>query len=537
MTTTPHATATSTRVKELTEDEVSYALQQAQFALLEQRDHTQARGVLILINGMENAGKGEAVKTLTEWMDARHIKTHATMGQHPSHYQPIWQRHTQHLPRHGEIAVYFGNWYADLIRYVFDSGDNLNHDKLSQMMADIEAFEQDLINNGTDIIKCWFEVDNKTLKKRLSDKKADLEQLYHLDWHKPKHLKRFTKFSHQLLDKQNSWQRFDGADSDISSFEFAKTILQHLTTINQNIAAAIQHAETATQNAKSHPINSTNIQPNQITPLENFELAAIPELLKSPSTKTLSKNDYKKQLAKKQVKLNKLLAKRGQRHLIFVFEGMDAAGKGGAIKRIIADLDPREYIIHPIAAPTQDELRHPYLWRFWTRLPHDELVDIDLGTLWKKHKKAYRYLTEHTHDSRLAIFDRSWYGRVLVERVEGFAKPHEWQRAYQEINRFEQDLTQSGGLVFKFWLAISNQEELKRFKAREQTPNKQYKITQEDWRNRNQWDAYVQAASDMLARTSSESCPWHIIATDDKYTARLMVIDRIIEQLTKQLDA
>ena len=214
---------------------------------------------------------------------------------------------------------------------------------------------------------------------------------------------------------------------------------------------------------------------------------------------------------------------------------MDAAGKGGAIKRIIAPLDPREYAIHPIGAPTEDELKHPYLWRFWTRLPHDELVDIDLNPLRQRHPKAYNHLLKNAHDSRLTIFDRSWYGRVLVERIEGFAKPNEWQRAYDEINRFEQDLTQSGAIVIKFWLAISNEEELKRFNAREDTPNKQYKITDEDWRNRSKWDEYVQAASDMIAHTHQTDCPWQIIATDDKYTARLKILKALIDRLDERL--
>lgn len=506
------------------EDKLSYALLQAQKALYEHADTPHASSVLILVNGMEKAGKGEAVKTLTEMMDARYLKVHATMGQHPSHYQPIWQRHTQQLPPHGKIAVYFGNWYADLIRYVFDSGDNLNHDKLSQMMADIEAFEQDLGNNGTHIVKCWFEVDKKVLKNRLSDDKADPEQLYHLDWHKSRDIKRFTKFSQHLLDKQNNWQRFNGEDTDISSYQFAQHILQTLTRLNQNLES---------QQIKNQQIDK--LSASAATNHNRFQAADIPPALLHPATDTLTKADYKKQLNKKQQKLARLLSKRGQRHIVLVFEGMDAAGKGGAIKRIIADLDPREYIIHPIAAPTQDELQHPYLWRFWTRLPHDELADIDLGNLWQHHHKAYRHLTENRHDSRITIFDRSWYGRVLVERIEGFAKPHEWQRAYDEINRFEQDLTQSDGIVVKFWLAISNKEELKRFKAREDTPNKQHKITDEDWRNRAKWDDYVQAASDMIAYTHSPDAPWHIIATDDKYTARLQVLDAIIEQLESRL--
>lgn len=502
------------------ETALNVALLQAQATLRELGDTAHARGILVLVNGMENAGKGEAVRQLTEWMDARHLKVHATMGQHPSHYQPIWQRHTAQLPRHGEVAVYFGNWYADLIRYVFDSGDNLDTDRLAQLMEDIEAFEQDLINNHTEIVKVWFRVDDKTLKKRLDDDEPDPEQLYHIDWHKTKHVKRFNAFSEQLLDKQPSWHAICGNDTDQSNVEFANIVLNRM---QQMIAQA-------TASKPTPPLPATTSQP--------FESAPIPAALQHIANSDISKTDYKQALEAKQITLAKRLRQRGQRHIVMVFEGMDAAGKGGAIKRIIQALDPREFVIHPIAAPTEEEIQHPYLWRFWTRLPHDEYADIDLDIDYLlshcDHDKR-KALTHHRRNSIVTIFDRSWYGRVLVERVEGFAKPHEWQRAYGEINRFEQDLIQNGAIVIKFWLAISSEEELKRFNAREVTPNKQHKITEEDWRNRGKWDDYVQAAADMLANTSTEQCPWHIIATDSKYEARLQVLDAVIDTLTHAL--
>lgn len=512
-----NAPASPVAIQNLDEDALNYALLQAQSALREARNQPHARGLLVLVNGMEQSGKGDAVKALSEWLDARYLKVHATMGQHPSDYQPIWQRHTAQLPRHGEVTIYFGNWYADLIRYYFDNSDQLDHARLSQMMADIEAFEQDLINNNTDIIKCWFSVDGKVLEQRLDDNPTLPEPLYHLKWHKAKHRKRFEHFSNHLLDKQPTWHIIHGDDPDASNLRFAQLVLGRLQQVNADIQSAPKTP------GKKAPSN------------DEFVPSAIPAALLKPDNTTLDKADYKKQLDKHQRTLAKLLAKRGRRHIVLVFEGMDAAGKGGAIKRVIAPLDPREFAIHPIGAPTEDELKHPYLWRFWTRLPHDELADVDLSPLRHHHPKAYQRLINHAHDSRLTIFDRSWYGRVLVERIEKFAEPHEWQRAYEEINRFEQDLTQSGAIVIKFWLAISNEEELKRFNAREDTPHKQYKITDEDWRNRSQWDAYVQAASDMIARTHHEHCPWHIIATDDKYTARLRVLTALIAQLSTRL--
>ena len=516
------------------EDQLSFDLITAQTTLREQRAGKNSRGLLILVNGMENSGKGEAVKALTEWMDARYIKVHATMGQHPSRYQPIWQRHTWQLPRKGEIAVYFGNWYADLIRYVFDCGDDIDEQRLQQMIEDIEAFEQDLVNNNTDIVKCWFSVDNKTLKKRLTDEEPDPEQLYHLDWFRKKDVKRFKRFSSKLMRLQSSWHHIDGQDINASNIQFANVVLAALQTMNQ-LAAADDDQDNRAKTDKSVHLK-TDENPVKPNPLPFKPTPLINELV-SVQSQALAKADYKKQLHSKQHILAELIRERGQRHIIFVFEGMDAAGKGGAIRRIIAPLDPREFTIHAISAPTEDELKHAYLWRFWTRLPHDEMADVDIAYLSQKFKrnKCVALLKQRLHNSRVTIFDRSWYGRVLVERIEGFAKEADWQRAYEEINRFENDLVQSNAIVVKFWLAISEEEELKRFKAREETPNKQFKITDDDWRNRAKWHEYVQAASDMIHLTHHKKRPWYVIATDDKYTARLKILDAIISELSKNL--
>ncbi len=516
------------------EDQLSFDLITAQTTLREQRAGKNSRGLLILVNGMENSGKGEAVKALTEWMDARYIKVHATMGQHPSRYQPIWQRHTWQLPRKGEIAVYFGNWYADLIRYVFDCGDDIDEQRLQQMIEDIEAFEQDLVNNNTDIVKCWFWVDNKTLKKRLTDEEPDPEQLYHLDWFRKKDVKRFKRFSSRLMGLQSSWHHIDGQDIDASNIQFANVVLAALQTMNQ--LAAADDAQDNHQKADKSANSKKDENPVKPPPLPFKPTPLIDELV-SVESHALEKADYKKQLHSKQHILAELIRERGQRHIIFVFEGMDAAGKGGAIRRIIAPLDPREFTIHAISAPTEDELKHAYLWRFWTRLPHDEMADVDIAYLSQKFKrnKCVALLKQRLHNSRVTIFDRSWYGRVLVERIEGFAKEADWQRAYDEINRFENDLVQSNAIVVKFWLAISEEEELKRFKAREETPNKQFKITDDDWRNRAKWHDYVQAASDMIHLTHHKKRPWYVIATDDKYSARLKILDAIISELSKNL--
>ncbi len=235
----------------------------------------------------------------------------------------------------------------------------------------------------------------------------------------------------------------------------------------------------------------------------NWKQAAVPQLLLEPQNEELAENEYKSRLKELSRQVATAL-RHDERQVVIVFEGMDAAGKGGAIKRIVKKLDPREYTIYSIAAPEKYELRRPYLWRFWNKL--DEHEDI-------------------------MIFDRSWYGRVLVERIEGFAKPAEWQRAYDEINRFEKDLTDSQTLVIKFWLAISKDEQAKRFQARADTPHKRFKITDEDWRNREKWDEYLKAAADMFERTSPAWAPWQVIATNNKEAARIQVLEGILKKL------
>src|SRR5262245_21599234 len=194
--------------------------------------------------------------------------------------------------------------------------------------------------------------------------------------------------------------------------------------------------------------------------------------------------------------------------MLLVFEGPDAAGKGGSIRRLTQAMDARLYQVISVAAPTDEERAHPYLWRFWRHLPR-------MG--------------------RVTIYDRSWYGRVLVERVEGFCRTADWQRAYGEINAFEKQLTDFGVILIKFWLTISPEEQLARFKDRQTTPYKQYKITEEDWRNRNKWDFYEAAACDMIEKTSVETAPWVLVEANNKEWARIKVLKSIVRRLKEEL--
>ncbi len=223
-----------------------------------------------------------------------------------------------------------------------------------------------------------------------------------------------------------------------------------------------------------------------------------------------SKDEYRVQLSKLQLDLlhfqRRLLDLK--RSVILVVEGPDAAGKGGIIKRITEKLDPRTVRVYSITKPTPEEYRHHYMWRFWTKLP--------------------------SHGD-LAVFDRSWYGRVLVERIEGFATPREWKRAYEEIRHFEQLLIDDGAILLKFYIHISKAEQLRRFQERQADPYKHWKITKEDWRNRRKWKSYVVAAEEMFDETSTRTAPWHLISGEYKWHARVATLRHLVKKLKKEL--
>ncbi len=225
---------------------------------------------------------------------------------------------------------------------------------------------------------------------------------------------------------------------------------------------------------------------------------------------SLDKTRYREKLARAQAKLNQLHRKALERGVstVLVFEGPDAAGKGGAIRRLTAALDARHVQVIPIAAPTDEERAHHYLWRFWRHL---------------------------SRAGRVTIFDRSWYGRVLVERVEGFASEEEWRRAYAEINDFEEQLIEHGTVLRKFWLHITKEEQLARFQAREKTPYKRWKLTDEDWRNRERWDDYAAAVNDMVEQTSTKKAPWVLVEGNDKRFARVKVATTVCEAMARAL--
>lgn len=473
------------------EPKLRAALLKAQYDLAQDRKFP----VLILIGGVDGAGKGETVNLLNEWMDPRHIQTRAfgDASDEESERPPMW-RFWRALPPKGTIGIIFGSWYtAPIVNRVM--GQTADED-LRESLDEIVRFERMLCDEGVLLLKFWFHLGKQQQKKRLHELEKDpltRWRVTKLDWQRFKIYDQFREISARSLRETSTanapWTVVEGLDPRYRSL-----------TVGQVLLEAIQ------QRLEQSTAGSVSTRTPPLTATDNLGLVRDLNL-----TQKLAKPKYKKQLEKWQGALNLLSReKRFFKHhsLILVFEGSDAAGKGGVIRRITGAIDARHYEITPIAAPTEEERAQPYLWRFWRHVPRR---------------------------GRIAIFDRSWYGRVLVERVEGLCQVDDWMRAYSEINDFEEQLVRNGGIVLKFWLQISRAEQLRRFKLREEIAFKTFKITEEDWRNREKWDAYEQAVCDMIDRTSTEIAPWSVIEAEDKYFARIKVLKTIVERIDREL--
>jgi polyphosphate:AMP phosphotransferase len=462
------------------------ALLDAQYEL----KHQARFPVIVLINGIEGAGKGETVKLLNEWMDPRliEVRTFDRQSDEELARPPAW-RYWRQLPAKGRMGVFFGNWYSQMLqgRVHGDFKDAV----LDQAINGAERLEQMLCDEGALIFKFWFHLSKKQMKARLKalqDDPLHSWRISPLDWQQSQTYDRFVRFGERVLRRTSRdyapWHVIEGVDPHYRSLAVGKILLEGLQ-------AALK--------APTEPLRQS------IAPLsESLDKRSL--LGSLDLSKRLGKNDYHTQLIAEQARLAGLFRdKRMRRHaLVAVFEGNDAAGKGGAIRRVAAALDPRQYSIVPIAAPSQDELAQPYLWRFWRQVPAR---------------------------GKFTIFDRSWYGRVLVERIEGFCSQADWMRAYGEINDFEEQLRGAGVVVVKFWLAIDEQTQLERFQEREQIPFKRFKITEDDWRNREKWGQYRDAVGDMVDRTSTEIAPWTLIEANDKRWARVKVLRTLNDAL------
>ena len=469
------------------------ALLEAQFELAQRKDFA----VVLLINGVDGAGRGEAVNTLTAWMDSRYIETNA-MGD-PSDEErerpPMW-RFWRALPPHGRIGIFFGNWYTAPIIDCVMSRKKHRMAALDRSIEEIRRFERMLAEEGTLLLKFWYHLSKPAQRKRLKSLERDPRLRWRVtrqDWQRFKLYDEFRAVSERALrhtsEAHAPWIVVEGVDERYRNLVTGKTVLEGLQARLQTPAGA----RAVTPVPAAPPVDAKDV-------INTLDL-----------TRKLTDARYGGERERWQGTLNLLTRhKRFADHsVVAVFEGNDAAGKGGAIRRVAEAVDARQLRIVPIAAPSDEEKARPYLWRFWRHLPRQ---------------------------GHLTLFDRSWYGRVLVERVEGFCSEYDWRRAYSEINDFEEEMTRHGIVVVKFWLAISKDEQLRRFKSREHTSFKHFKITDEDWRNRKKWDQYVAAVCDMVDRTSTGLAPWTIVPANDKNFARIKVLKTLCTAMERELD-
>jgi polyphosphate:AMP phosphotransferase len=466
-------------------------------ALLEAQEMLRENGtfpVIILISGVDGSGKGDTINTLYEWMDPRYMSTRTFSAPTQEERQrPSMWRFWRALPKKGRIGIAAGSWYswpvADRI-----AGD-LSRSDFSQRMDELNRFEEMLVNEGALVLKFWIHLSKDGQRERLESIEANPLTRWRVtkaSWDRLKTYDKMLEVAELLLRRTSTpwapWIIVEGTDDRYRSLTVGKTILESL----------------------QKRLADKRVQTSPVAPPFSPRFDSVDVLNSLDMTQCLPKEDYETELATWQGRLAELMRhpEFKKRALILAFEGSDAAGKGGAIRRVMSAMDARQYQIIPIAAPNEEERARPYLWRFWRHMPR-------LGGV--------------------TIFDRTWYGRVLVERVEGFCSQADWLRAYAEINDFEHDIWRAGGVIVKFWLQISDEEQLRRFEERAQVEHKRFKITEEDWRNREKAVAYHEAVCDMVDRTSTGTAPWTIVESNDKYFARVKVLRTICERLEKEL--
>lgn len=452
-------------------------------------------GVVVILEGWDFSGKAQVARFLTEPLDPRGLVVHVLYP--PTRQErryPITHRYATRIPARKQIGLFVRSWYY----HALDARVRFRYDAAATQIVHqtVNDLERSLADDGYLVVKFWLHIDRKEQKRRRKAYRGDKAQ-------------RRLRTGPDDPKQHKRWKRYAAAVEDVLAHTdtehgrwhvVAATDVRHAqAAVARTLCEQIEEA-LATRRAAPKPEPPPVVIANGRADLDRPAAPAV--FLERP----LAEKDYQRRIDAAQARLTELHYQcvEAGRAVIFALEGFDAAGKGGVIRRLTGHLDPRFYAVWPIAAPSAEEAEHHYLWRFWKRLPPA---------------------------GHWTIFDRTWYGRVLVERVEGYARPDEWRRAYREINTFEAALHESRAILLKYFLNVSAAEQLKRFQAREQIAYKQFKITPDDWRNRDKRPAYVAAVEEMLARTNTLSAPWTVLPADDKHFVRVALLEDAVARI------
>lgn len=455
--------------------------------------------MVIVLEGWQASGKGTIAGELLEGLDPRgyDVCVRERFPEEENCY-PALHRYWIHMPRQGKISLFIGSWYHDLCAMLVKGK---HPRRAARRQEQIRMMEQMLLRDGAVIEKFFLDVPAKVQKKRLKEmdsRKATRSTLTKADWAQNRHYDRWQQAYRRLLEETNlpgsEWHLLNGEDKKACKRALYETLIS-------SMEKAIAQRQVGDRSWDTETL--TDHDPIPTEPIPELELY---------ETELVLDREYKAALNALQKKLHKLQYELYSRGIpvVIAFEGWDAAGKGGSIRRLTSGLDPRGFAVIPVASPTAEEKEHHHLWRFWKNLPKN---------------------------GDIRIFDRTWYGRVMVERLEGFCTEAQWKRSYEEMNLFEQELTDAGAVVCKFWLHISPDEQLKRFNSRASNPDKQWKITDEDWRNREKWSLYEEAVNDMLQKTNTAYAPWTVVEADSKHFARVKVLETVVAAIEKRLNA
>ena len=485
------AKKTEQEAKKADKDKLKAEIKELRAKLMGMQQTIREKGlpILVLVEGWATAGKGSLINELISENDPRNYNvTSPVITPESEARYPFLYPYAKAIPENGKIMFYDSGWMEDCVRKYLHR--EITRDEYHKRLRAVEEFERQLRDGGYLVLKFFVHISGEEQRKRISNLRENFETEWRVSPDDIWQMKEYTLFKstyERFIDKTGKivpWHILDGSKRTLATRDALKLLVTEI--------------EKALANGRyvGKPFK------------EKFPLLDMPKLRDVDLSPALTDEEYSKELKKLQKRLGELhnVIYRKKIPVILCYEGWDAAGKGGNIRRIARPLDPRGFDVMPIASPEPHEKNRQYLWRFWTRLPRS---------------------------GHVCIFDRTWYGRVMVERLEGFCEEDDWKRAYNEINEFERQLTDWGAVVLKFWIHIDQDTQLQRFNDRQNTPEKAWKLTEEDWRNREKWPQYEEAIDEMLEKTSTKNAPWFIIESNDKKYARIKALRIVVEALEK----